>query len=128
MVSIMEEGDSDGEQAFYLTVLRAIVDAFISFQGRQSALIKARKAPLDIDADGTITGYYGTGADAVDVLARQYEQFLGEQAADRQMREAIAPHVDEEQIDLLPERLRPGKQRSLPSPLQWVRQLFGRPS
>lgn len=97
------------DRAQYLKILQIIVERFKNFSGQKAALSRARKAPLDIDADGNVTGFYGEGEKAIDVLSRQYEAFMGVEAADRKIRKAM---VVIDNPSLLPERLRPRKQEN----------------
>lgn len=94
-------------QELYLTVIRDIVDTFKDFLGDKTALAKARKAPLFIDKDGNVSAYYGQGRNALEILVNQFESVLGREVARVKIRAAVRQTVPEDQMELLPERIRP---------------------
>ncbi len=63
------EEDSDGErQEYYLSNIRDIVEEQKDFLGEQVALKQARRAPLDINEDGEVEDFYGSGENALETL------------------------------------------------------------
>lgn len=121
------EGDDDG---FYLHAIQDIYHEFEQFIGAKTALIKARKAPLDIDKDGAIVRYYGRGEVALDTLVDQYASYLGEEAAYSKARRVLEDTVHENDYDRLPDHLKPREQAN-EKPLQrlekWLSGLFPHP-
>jgi hypothetical protein len=106
-----EQPDTEDEQEFYLRTIRDIVQAFKLFQGSKSALIKARKAPLDINPEGHIEGYYGKGEKVLLLLMDQYSEFIGEEAAYSQVRGILGDDLSEDELELLPEQFHPQKEQ-----------------
>lgn len=85
---------------FYITACRAIIERFSELLGDKTALIKARKAPIQISAEGKIVKYYGEGEEALRVLIHQYEDVFGSEVALKKARTAIQPIIDEHHKDL----------------------------
>lgn len=106
MAAAASGNDENSEDTRYLALLRRIVESMTELVGEQYALRYARKAPLDISADGTVTAYYGTGEKALDILITRYEGFLGETVADSRIKKEMAD-LDQDDRALLPERVRP---------------------
>lgn len=63
----------ENRQEYYLDVMARIVEKEKEALGEEVALKWARKTPLKINADGEITGFYGKGEDAVEIL-RSYTE------------------------------------------------------
>ncbi|MCJ7429399.1 MAG: hypothetical protein MUP66_03325 [Candidatus Nanohaloarchaeota archaeon QJJ-5] len=63
-----EEMEETDRQEYYLESIRDIVDEQRELVGEDIALKQAHQAPLKIDDDGTITGFYGKGEDALAIL------------------------------------------------------------
>lgn len=63
----------ENRQEYYLKVMERIVEDEKDALGEEVALKWARKTPLKINAEGEITGFYGKGEDAVDIL-RSYTE------------------------------------------------------
>lgn len=82
-----------------------VVGTFIGMLGEKTALMNARKAPLEIDKDGTITDFYGEGRQVLSILTEQYAAVFGEYVARRKVRKALDDIVDEETEQLLPDDL-----------------------
>ncbi|MDY6777999.1 MAG: hypothetical protein SVU32_04990 [Candidatus Nanohaloarchaea archaeon] len=111
-------------QEFYLKTIRNIVDAIADFFGDQIALGYARSAPLEVNAEGEIEAYYGKGRQALEILVEQFENDIGREAADEQLRAALQD-LSETKHQLLPERIRPREQGASRSLVDAVRSLFG---
>ncbi|MDY6777584.1 MAG: hypothetical protein SVU32_02890 [Candidatus Nanohaloarchaea archaeon] len=62
------EDDGEGRQEYYLDTIRGIVEEQKEFLGEDVAIKQARQAPLIIDADGNVEGFYGKGEDALEIL------------------------------------------------------------
>lgn len=103
-----EEKEDDGRehQDFYLDLIQQIIDEMRRFSGEQVALKYARKAPLDIAADGTVEGYYGEGINAVTTLLERYDDYMGEHYTNTRIRR-VTDDLPPDKQDLLPERLQP---------------------
>lgn len=95
------------DEELYLDVLNAIVAYETELLGKKAALLQARKAPLDINVDGQVEGFYGEGRKAVDILVSQYETVFGRATADAGIRRTLDDVVPEENVDMLPERVHP---------------------
>lgn len=95
-------------QEFYLEAIRSIVSEVASFFGEKMALGYARRAPLEVSADGEVLAYYGKGRKALEILVNNLEDDIGKDAADARIKRALS-YVPEEKRSLLPERLRPEK-------------------
>lgn len=92
---------------FYLEAIRTVMDNIGRFFGYDSAITYARKAPLKIDSDGDLTGFYGDGYDTLDILIDILEKDLGEKVIQNRIRSSMRNSFDEEKWGLLPERIRP---------------------
>jgi hypothetical protein len=103
----MDKTDADHHNGFYLHAIQDIYHEFEHFVGRKTALIKARKAPLDVDKDGTIIRYYGKGEVALETLVDQYATYLGERPAYAKTRKVLAETVHPNEYEKLPDHLRP---------------------
>lgn len=70
MVNMPNSGqEDDGERnEFYLSNIRDIVEEQKEFLGEDVALKQARRAPLDINQDGEVVDFYGSGEDALETL------------------------------------------------------------
>lgn len=71
-----EEEDTVGEderQEYYLDTIRDIVEDQKEFLGPEVALKQARKAPLRIDSEGDVVGFYGKGENALEILQSYVE-------------------------------------------------------
>lgn len=68
-----EEDDGEDRQEYYLDMLKDIVDEQKEFLGPEVALKQARKAPLQIDSEGRVVGFYGKGENALDILQSYVE-------------------------------------------------------
>lgn len=65
-----EVGD---RQEYYLGMIQDLVDEQKDFLGEQVALKQARRAPLDINNEGEVEDFYGSGEDALKTL-RDYTE------------------------------------------------------
>ncbi|MFT4868792.1 MAG: hypothetical protein ACI83Q_000402 [Colwellia polaris] len=63
----------DNRQEYYLDVMARIVEKEKEALGEEVALKWARKTPLKINSEDEITGFYGKGEDAVEIL-RSYTE------------------------------------------------------
>lgn len=63
----------ENRQEYYMDVLKRIVENEKDALGEEVALKWARKTPLKINEDGEITGFYGRGEDAVEILRKYTE-------------------------------------------------------
>ncbi len=100
--------ESGNDQEFYLEAIRHIVLAFREFIGEKAAFTIARRAPLEIDAEGEVVKYYGSGRTALELTADQYETFLGVVAVYK-MQAALMPFKDQE--EKIPPKIRPREAR-----------------
>lgn len=104
----MEAGSVGSKQDdAYIRILQEIIDGQASFLGRKLALKQARRAPIEIDSEGSVTGFYGDGKNAVDILVTTFETVVGEDVADRKIRNHLRDTIDSEEYALLPERVKP---------------------
>jgi hypothetical protein len=101
------EAETADNGQFYVDMIQATIYGFAELLGGKTALTHARRAPVNITPDGQVTGYYGKGDEAFDVLVRQYESVFGREVADRKVRNMLADTVADEERHLLPERLQP---------------------
>lgn len=72
----MPEEDSDSEedrQEYYLDSIQNIIDKQKEQLGEETAIRWARRAPIKIDPDGEVQGFYGNGEDALETL-REYTE------------------------------------------------------
>ncbi|MFB6182848.1 MAG: hypothetical protein ABEI78_02160 [Candidatus Nanohaloarchaea archaeon] len=97
-------------EEFYLTAIQQIIDHISNFMGEDIAYKFARKAPLQITPDGEVQAYYGTGRKALEILIDSYEDYLGDQVADSQIKDALKD-IEIEEKQLIPERVRPGQNK-----------------
>jgi hypothetical protein len=65
--------EEENRQEYYMDAIKRIVDEEKEALGEKVALKWARKTPLKIDEEGEITGFYGKGEDAVEILRRYTE-------------------------------------------------------
>ncbi len=93
-------------QDFYEKAIDRIIDTFIDLLGRKTALMTARKAPLEINKDGDVTGFYGEGKQVLSILTDQYADVFGKTVARRKVRQAIEDMIDDETREHLPTKLR----------------------
>lgn len=73
-----EESDSeDDRQEYYMESIQNIIDKQKEELGEQTAIKWARRAPIKIDADGEVQGFYGKGEDALETLRdyTEHEEF-----------------------------------------------------
>lgn len=63
----------ENRQEYYLDVMERIVEKEKDALGEEVALKWARKTPLKINPEGELTGFYGKGEDAVEILRRYTE-------------------------------------------------------
>lgn len=117
--------EENNETEFYLTTINAILDEFTSLIGTKTTMIQARKAPLQIDADGTVTGFYGDGAEALDILTQQFEEVFGTTMARTRIQVALE-EVAETEDERLPERIRPEDSTSEKGLFEWFRDVLWR--
>ncbi len=61
------------KQDYYIDLIERLVDDQKDFLGDEVALKQARKAPLRIDSQGNVEGFYGTGEAALETL-RSYTE------------------------------------------------------
>ncbi|MFB6159285.1 MAG: hypothetical protein ABEJ95_06550 [Candidatus Nanohalobium sp.] len=105
-MSNSDEGSEEGErQEYYLSTIQDIVDEQKDFLGEQVALKQARRAPLNINEEGEVEDFYGSGEDALETLREftehqefylnaiqsiidQFSEMLGEDVAYRYARKA----------------------------------------
>lgn len=118
-----EENDDE----FYIQLMERTIATFSLLLGEKTALIAARKAPITITPDNTITGYYGTGKRAFDVLIQQYESVFGSQMADRKVRNSIRDMVSDDEKDRVPDRVRPPNEHEKISIWEQLRRLLPTP-
>lgn len=76
----MPEEDSDSEedrQEYYMESIQKIIDKQKEELGEETAIKWARRAPIKIDADGEVQGFYGKGEDALETLRdyTEHEEF-----------------------------------------------------
>jgi hypothetical protein len=98
------------DRTFYRRVLRETVDDLERLMGEKVTLQQARKTPLEIDAEGEIVDYYGSGKTVLSLLVGRFEEVLGEEAAEHKIRKTMSRVVDEADYDKLPESIRPDRQ------------------
>lgn len=67
MSNIDQDGE-DGRQEYYLGTIQDIVNEQKDFLGERVALKQARRAPLDINNNGEVENFYGSGEDALETL------------------------------------------------------------
>lgn len=74
-----EEGDPEDEdrQEYYIESIQRIIDKQKEQLGEETAIKWARRAPIRIDTDGEVQGFYGTGEDALETLRdyTEHEEF-----------------------------------------------------
>lgn len=122
---VADEGEEeDGSDQFYIDVIQRTVYGFAEIFGEKVALENARKAPLNITVDGQVTGYYGSGKEAFDMLVQQYESMFGKDVADRKVRNMLHGTVSKDEKHLLPERLQPEKPVEKTGVIEQARQTF----
>lgn len=114
--------DAEHDQ-FYVDVIQETIYGFAELLGEKTALMHARKAPINITPNGQVTGYYGRGREAFDMLITEYESIFGEEVADKKVRSILADSLSEEEKDLVPERVRPHNEQSHPTLLEQLRDL-----
>lgn len=102
-----DERKDEGNDQFYIDVIQQTVYGFAEIFGEKTALAHARKAPINITVDGQVTGYYGSGEEAFDMLVQQYESVFGKDVTDRKVRNMLHGTVSDDKKHLLPERLQP---------------------
>ncbi|MFB6115845.1 MAG: hypothetical protein ABEK04_06200, partial [Candidatus Nanohalobium sp.] len=93
-------------QEFYLETIQTIIDNISNFFGKQMALGYARKAPLEVTPEGEVKAYYGKGRKALEILAEEFENDIGKEAADQRIKNALDDLPDEKK-KLIPEKIRP---------------------
>jgi len=93
-------------QEFYLNCLQSILDKMTDIFGRKIGQKYARQAPLEITPDGEIKAYYGTGRNALQNLINQYEIYMGEETANKKIRNGLS-EVSSKKTELLPEEVQP---------------------
>lgn len=67
-----DEGEGEREQ-YYLETIRGIVEDQKDSIGEEAAVKWARRAPLKINGDGEVVGFYGKGEQALETL-RDYTE------------------------------------------------------
>lgn len=60
--------DGEDREEYYLSTIQRIVDEQKEELGPEVAIKWARRAPLDINADGEVKDFYGKGDDALETL------------------------------------------------------------
>lgn len=109
---------------FYLDACQALVEKFSDLLGQKTALIKARKAPMQISPEGEIVDFYGEGEQVLNVLISQYEEVFGSAVARKEAKTALQSVADEDDQEYLPESLQPdltGERASLLKRLwRWI--------
>lgn len=72
-----EETGEGERQEYYLDTIQRIVEEQKETLGEEAAIKWARRAPLKIDSDGEVTGFYGTGEQALETLRdyTEHEEF-----------------------------------------------------
>lgn len=91
---------------FYCDVLTDIIDNVGKFYGYEHALMQARHAPLVINSEGEVQGFYGTGRKATDILITQMEREFGADVIEMRLGIELQEKVEEDRYELLPERIR----------------------
>lgn len=74
-----DEGSDPDEdrQEYYKESIQRIIDQQKEELGEETAIKWARRAPIKIDPDGEVQGFYGTGEDALETLRNytEHEEF-----------------------------------------------------
>lgn len=104
---------------------QALIDRFSDLLGRKTALIKARKAPIQISPEGEIEAFYGEGEQVLNVLIHQYEEVFGSAVARKEAQTALRPVADEEDQEYLPDSLQADNIGTSKSLLARLRHLIG---
>ena len=116
--------DYTEHEEFYLDAISSVIDTMCSFMGDDVGLKYARKAPLQIMPDGEVKAYYGTGRKALTILVKNYEEYMGKAVADQKIKSAFSD-VEDEQLDLIPEDVRPQSSEEKNSSGGLVSRIFG---
>jgi hypothetical protein len=95
------------DEETYLHLLDTILQHHIDLVGEKVALTAARKAPLEIDTEGTVTGFYGDGREALDILTDLFIEMAGQEVTLSRIRSIVEDELDEQDYDTVPERIRP---------------------
>lgn len=111
-------------QAFYEDAIEHVIDRFIDLLGEKTALKYARQAPLQIDKDGSVTAFYGEGDEVLSILTDQYSEVFGRTVARGKVRSALADIVDEDDLDRVPDAIRPGSDETTHSFVERLRSFF----
>lgn len=98
--------DEKANRKVYLKAVNAIISRFEDLLGEKTARKYARKGPVDLDPDGEVEALYGKGEDSLEIVVGQYEKVWGEKVAIKKVRNALNNKLDEEELDVLPERYR----------------------
>jgi hypothetical protein len=109
-------------EEFYLEAIQDTINTFSTFLGEDIGYGVARKAPIQLTPDGEVMAYYGTGRQALEILAEGYEDYMGKSVADSKMKSAFSD-VDDEKLDLLPEDIRPDTSESSESLLSKIKNI-----
>lgn len=69
--------DGEDRQEYYIESIQRIIDKQKEQLGEETAIKWARRAPIKIDPDGEVQGFYGTGEDALETLRNytEHEEF-----------------------------------------------------
>lgn len=69
--------DEEDRQEYYVESIQRIIDKQKEQLGEETAIKWARRAPIKIDPDGEVQGFYGTGEDALQTLRNytEHEEF-----------------------------------------------------
>ncbi len=72
-----EEGGEEDRQEYYIESIQRIINQQKDQLGEETAIKWARRAPIRIDSDGEVQGFYGTGEDALETLRdyTEHEEF-----------------------------------------------------
>lgn len=65
--------EEDSRQEYYLDTIKRIVEDQKQFLGEETAMKWVRKTPVKVSDSGEVTGFYGRGEDAVEIL-RDYTE------------------------------------------------------
>jgi hypothetical protein len=69
--------EGENRQEYYTESIQRIIDQQKEELGEETAIKWARRAPIKIDPDGEVQGFYGTGEDALETLRSytEHEEF-----------------------------------------------------
>lgn len=95
------------DEETYLNLLDTILQHHIELVGEKVALTAARRSPLEIDTEGSVKGFYGEGAEALDILTEQFIEMAGPEVTLSRIRSIVREELDESDYEAIPERIIP---------------------